>query len=73
MLSLGGEGGVVYFAAMLSSFSANRGLPLPLGRRVCETKSKKTGTQDKNRVYGAQRGIETMVSHHGLRRGHAMA
>ena len=46
-------------------FSANRGLPQPLRRGVCETKSKK-GARDRkknfmHRVYSAQRGIETMV------------
>ena len=56
--------------------SANRGLPLPLGRAVCETKSKKGRARDRkpfgHRVYSGQRGIETMVSDHGLGRGQTM-
>ena len=46
--------------------SANKGLPLPLGRGVCETKPRKPLI---SRVFCAQRGIETMVSDHGLGRG----
>ena len=53
--------------------SANKGLPLPLGRRVCETKSKNGRSRPRkpfiSRVFCAQRGIETMVSDHGLGRG----
>ena len=56
--------------------SANRGLPLPLGRRACETKSKKGRARDRkpfmHRVYSTQRGIETMVSDHGLGKGQTM-
>ena len=48
----------------------DRGLPLPLGRGVCETESKKGRARDKkpfiHRVYSARREIETMVSDHGL-------
>ena len=49
--------------------SANKGLPLPLGRGVCETKSRKPFI---SRVFCAQRGIETMVPDHGLGRGQTM-
>ena len=56
--------------------SANKGLPLPLGRWVCETKSKNGGSRPRSsfisRVFCAQRGIETMVSDHGLGRGQTM-
>ena len=56
--------------------SANEGLPLPLGRGVCETKSKLGRSRPRkpfsSRVFCAQRGIETMVSGHGLGRGQAM-
>ena len=56
--------------------SANRGLPLPLGRGVCETKSKKGLARDRrpfmHKVHSAQRGIETMFSDHGLGRGRTM-
>ena len=52
------------------------GLPLPLGRGVCETKSKKGRARDKkpfiHRVYSTRRGIETMVSDHGLGRRQTM-
>ena len=45
--------------------SAKRGLPLPLGRGVCETKSKNGRSRPPkpfiSRVFCAQRGIETMV------------
>ena len=58
------------------SSSANRGLPLPLGRGVCETKSKNGRSRPRkpliSRVFCAQRGIETMVSDHGLGRGQTM-
>ena len=51
----------------------NKGLPLPLGRGVCETKSKNGRARPWkpfiSRVFCAQRGIETMVSDHGLGRG----
>ena len=46
------------------SKSANRGLPLPRGRGVCETQSKKGRSRygkRLRRVYSPQRGIETMV------------
>ena len=52
-------------------FSANTGLPLPLGRGVCETKSKNGRSRPRkpfiSRVFCAQRGIprpwsQTMVS-----------
>ena len=55
-----------------------KGLPLPLGRGVCETKSKngrsRVQTQKTfiSRVFCAQRRIETMVSDHGLERGQTM-
>ena len=53
--------------------SVNRGLPLPLGRGVCETKSKKGRARDRkpfmHRLCSAHRGIETMVLDHGLGRG----
>ena len=56
--------------------SANKGLPLPLGRGVCETKSKNGALQTQktfiSRVFCAQRGVETMVSDHGLGRGQTM-
>ena len=56
--------------------SANKGLPLPLGRGVCETKSKNGPARPRkpffSKVFCAQRGIETMVSDHGLRRGQTM-
>ena len=46
--------------------SANRALPLPLGRGVWETKSQKGCFRHRksfmHRAYSAQRGIETMVS-----------
>ena len=49
--------------------SANKGLPPPLGRGVCETKSKNGRSRPRkhfiSRVFCAQRRIETMV--HGLR------
>ena len=45
-------------------YSANKGLPLPLGRGVCETKSENGRPR--------QRGIETMVTDHGLGRGQTM-
>ena len=56
--------------------SANKGLPLPLGRGVCETKSKNGHSRPRkpfvSRVFCAQRGVETMVSDHGLGRGQTM-
>ena len=56
-----------------NSISANKGLPLPLGRGACETKSKNGRSRPRkpflSRVLCAQRGIETMVSDHGLGRG----
>ena len=56
--------------------SANKGLPLPLGRGVCKTKSKNGRAVPRkpfiSRVFCAQRGIETMVSDHGLGRGQTM-
>ena len=55
---------------------ANKGLPLPLGRGVCETKSKNGRSRPRkpfiSRVFCARRGIETMVSDHGLGRGQTM-
>ena len=49
--------------------SANKGLPLPLGRGVCKTKSKNGCSRPRtpfiSRVFCAQRGIEAMVSDHG--------
>ena len=46
-------------------YSANKGLPLPLGCRVCQTKSKNGRSKPRkpliSRVFCAQRGIETMV------------
>ena len=58
------------------SKSANQGLPLPLGRGVCENKSKKGRARPRkpfiSRVFSAQRGIETMVSDHGLGKGQTM-
>ena len=46
--------------------SANNGLPLPLGRGVCETKSKNGRSRPPKpficRIFCVQRGIETMVS-----------
>ena len=52
---------------------SKKGLPLPLGRRVCETKSKngrsKTQKTFISRVFCAQRGIETMVSERGQTMG----
>ena len=51
---------------MQKEFLSNRGLPLPLGRGVCETKSKNERARDRkpfiHRVYSAQRGFGTMVS-----------
>ena len=56
--------------------SANKGLPPPLGRGVCETKSKSGRSRPRkpfiSRVFCPQRGIETMVSDHGLGRGQTM-
>ena len=56
--------------------SANKGLPLPLGRGVRETKSKNGRSRPRkpfiSRVFCAQRGIETVVSDHGLGRGQTM-
>ena len=57
--------------------SANRGLPLPLGRGVCETKSKNGRVRPrKNPLFVGfsvlRWGIETMVSEHGLGRGQNM-
>ena len=53
--------------------SANKGLPLPLGRGVCETKSKNGHPRPRkpfiSRIFCAQRGIETMVSDHDLGSG----
>ena len=53
-------------AGMPHYTSANKGLPLPLGRGVCETKSKNGRSIPRkpfiSRVFCAQRGIETMVS-----------
>ena len=50
--------------------------PLPFGRGVCETKSKNGRSRPRkpfiSRVFCAQRGIETMVSNHGLGRGQTM-
>ena len=50
-----------------------RGLPLPLGRGVCETKSKKGRSKHRKSflhgVYSVQREIETMVADHGLNLG----
>ena len=52
---------------------ANKGLPLPLGRGVCKTKSKNGCSRPRkpfiSRVFCEQRGIETMGSDHGLGRG----
>ena len=49
-----------------SKTSAKKGLPLPLGRGVCETKSKNGRARPRkpfiSRVFCAQRGSETMVS-----------
>ena len=60
----------------LRSSSANKGLPLPLGRGVCETKSKNGRPKPRklfiSRVFCAERGIETMVSDHGPGRGQTM-
>ena len=57
-------------------FSANKGLPPPLGRGVCETKSKNGRRRPRNpfisSVSCAQRGFESMVSDHGLGRGQTM-
>ena len=57
-------------------YSATKGLPLPLGRGVCETKSKNGRSRPRkpfiSRVFCAPRGIETMVDHHGLGRGQTM-
>ena len=51
---------------MITQLSANKGLPLPLGRGVCETKSKNGRPTPRksfiSRVFCAQRGSETMVS-----------
>ena len=57
--------------------SANKGLPrTPLGAGVCETKSKNGRPRPRkpfiSSVVCAQRGIETMVSDHGLGRGQTM-
>ena len=53
-----------------------KGLPLPLGRGVCETKSKNGRSTPRkpfiSRVFCAQRGSETMVSDPGLGRGQTM-
>ena len=61
---------------VVCSASANKGLPLPLGRGVCETKSKNGRSRPRkpfiSRVFCAQRGAETMVSDHGLGRGQTM-
>ena len=61
---------------LLFGFSANKGLPLPLGRGVCETKSKNGRSRPRkpfiSTVFCAQRVIETMVSDHGLGRGQTM-
>ena len=50
----------------ITNRSAERGLPLPLGRGVCETKSKNGRSRPRkpfvSRVFCAQRGLETMVS-----------
>ena len=58
------------------TFSANKGLPPPLGRGVCETKSKNGRSRPRkpfiSRVFSAQRGSETMVLDHGLARGQTM-
>ena len=47
-------------------FSKKKGLPLPLGRGVCETKSKNGRSRPRkpffSRVFCSQWGIETMVS-----------
>ena len=55
---------------ILLASNKNKGLPLPLGRGVCETKSKNGHSRPRkpfiSRVFCAQRGIETMVSDHGL-------
>ena len=49
-----------------TAWAANSSLPLPLGRGVCETKSKIGCSKHRkslmHRVYSARRGIETMVS-----------
>ena len=56
--------------------SATRGLPLFLGRGVCETKSKKGRARDRKPLFtgftALQRGTGTMVSDHGLGRGQTM-
>ena len=61
---------------LASVSSANKGLPLPLGRGVCETKSKNGRSRPRkpfiSRVFCAQRVVETMVSDHGLGRGQTM-
>ena len=55
---------------------SKQGLPLPHGRGVCETKSKNGRSRPRkpfiSRVFCAQRGVETMVSDHGLGRGQTM-
>ena len=60
----------------LQKESANKVLPLPLGRGACETKSKNGRSRPRklfiSRVFCAGRGIETMVSDHGLGRGQTM-
>ena len=63
-------------AEVVLQFSAKKGLPLPLGRGVCETKSRNGRSRPRkpfiSRVFCAQRGIETMVSDHRLGRGQTM-
>ena len=57
-------------------YSANKGLPLPLGRGVCETKSKNGRSRPRipfiSRLFCDQRGSETMVRDHDLGRGRTM-
>ena len=62
--------------SLFKEVSANTGLPLPLGRGVCETKFKNGRSTPRkpflSRVFCAPRGSETMVSDHGLGRGQTM-
>ena len=64
-------------ASLLEHVQQTRVYPYPLGRRVCETKTKSKNGRSRprkpfiSRVFFAQRGVETMVSDHGLGRGHS--
>ena len=75
-MSVQGRGGQnIFFSGRKSRQSANRVYPYPLGARLARPNPKKGAPDRKSfihSVYSGQRGIETMVSDHGLGRGQTM-